>query len=144
MVHQLLTRFVDDEVISRIAVEDIERFDKSFVSDAFLDRESDVIYRVTTGGGEVYIYVLIEPTIASRHIPSFEYYPIVEGEISNETLERVRGILSAVMYLEKRRDDAEPDVPHCGEETRRETWSPGSGRPDAAKGARGGGGDGGH
>ena len=33
MVHQLLTRFVDDEVISGIRVEDIEPFDKSFVTD---------------------------------------------------------------------------------------------------------------
>ena len=164
VVHQLLTRFVDDEVISGIAVEDIEPFDKSFVSDAFVDRESDVIYRLATGGGEVYIYVLIEfqstvdksipirmlhyilglydqiyrtsragklpavfpillyngsaqwmvptnvrdliePAIAERYIPSFEYYPIIERDIADETLERIRGVVAAVMYLEKRRDD---------------------------------------
>ena len=166
VVYQLLTRFVDDAVISQVKREDIERFDKSFVSDAFVDRESDVIYRVNTGQGEVFIYVLIEfqstvdksipirmlhyilglydqiyrssragklpavfpillyngsdrwtvpanvreliePTIAARYIPSFEYYPIIERDIPDETLERVRGILSAVMYLEKRRDDRE-------------------------------------
>ena len=166
VVHQLLTRFVDDEVIAGIAVEDIEPFDKSFVSDAFVDRESDVIYRVNTGGGEVYIYVLIEfqstvdkripirmlhyilglydqlyrrsragklpavfpillyngsapwtvarkveelidPSIGARYIPRFEYYPIIEREIADETLERIRGVVAAVMYLEKRRDDRE-------------------------------------
>lgn len=70
VVHQLLTRFVDDEVIAGIAVEDIEPFDKSFVSDAFVDRESDVIYRVKTGGGEVYIYVLIEfQSTVDKRIP---------------------------------------------------------------------------
>lgn len=166
VVHQLLTRFVDDEVMSGIAVGDIEPFDKSFVSDAFVDRESDVIYRVTTRAGEVYIYVLIEfqstvdktipirmlhyilglydqlyrtssagklpavfpillyngsapwtvarnvrelieQSIDERYIPSFEYYPIIERDIADETLERIRGVVAAVMYLEKRRDDAD-------------------------------------
>jgi predicted transposase/invertase (TIGR01784 family) len=166
VVHQLLNRFINDEVVSRIAVEDIEPFDKSFVNDAFLDRESDVIYRVTLADREVYIYVLIEfqstvdksipirmlhyilglydqiyrtstagklpavfpillyngserwtvpqnvreliePSIAPRYIPSFEYYAIIEQDIPDETLQKIRGILSAVMYLEKRRDDVE-------------------------------------
>jgi predicted transposase/invertase (TIGR01784 family) len=60
IVHQLLTRFVDDKMMSRVRPEDIEPVDKSFVGDAFLDRESDVIYRVNVDGHEVYIYVLIE------------------------------------------------------------------------------------
>ncbi|TVQ22278.1 MAG: hypothetical protein EA383_15735 [Spirochaetaceae bacterium] len=166
VVHQLLTRFVDDEVFSGVTVEDITPFDKSFVSDEFLDRESDVIYRVRSGDRDVYIYVLIEfqstvdksipirmlhyilglydqfyrtsqagklpavfpillyngnerwtvprnvreliePAIAERYIPSFEYYPIIEQDISDETLERIHGILAAVMYLDKRRDDTE-------------------------------------
>ena len=166
MVHQLLTRFVDDEVFSEVTVEDITAFDKSFVSDEFLDRESDVIYRVSTGGRDVYIYVLIEfqstvdkpipirmlhyilglydqfyrtseagklpavfpillyngnerwtvpknvreliePAIAERYIPSFEYYPIIEQDIADETLERIHGVLAAVMYLDKRRDATE-------------------------------------
>ena len=167
VVHQLLTRFVDDEVMTDIAVDDIEPFDKSFVTDEFLNRESDVIYRVRTRGErDIYIYVLIEfqstvdksipirmlhyilslydqfyrestagklpavfpillyngadrwtvpqnvreliePAIAERYIPSFEYYPVIERDIPDETLERVRGLLSAVMYLEKRRDERE-------------------------------------
>ncbi len=60
VVHQLLTRFVDDPAVANIAPDDIQRIDKSFVSDAFLDRESDVIYRVAVAGREVYFYVLIE------------------------------------------------------------------------------------
>jgi predicted transposase/invertase (TIGR01784 family) len=166
VVHQLLTQFVDDDVISRVALEDIEPFDKSFVSDAFLDRESDVIYRINMPDRMVYLYVLIEfqstvdksipirmlhyitglydqmfrtstagalpavfpillyngrkrwtvprnvreliePTVAKRYIPSFEYYAIIEREIPDEVLERIRGILSAVMYLDKRRNATE-------------------------------------
>lgn len=165
-MHQLLTRFVDDEVFSGVAVEDITAFDKSFVSDEFIDRESDVIYRVRTGDRDVYIYVLIEfqstvdksipirmlhyilglydqfyrtseagklpavfpillyngnerwtvprnvreliePAIAEGYIPSFEYYPVIEQDIADETLERIHGVLAAVMYLDKRRDDTE-------------------------------------
>ncbi len=166
VVYQLLTRFVDDPVVADISPDDIEPFDKSFVSDAFLDRESDVIYRVAVAGREVYFYVLIEfqstvdksipirmlhyilglydqmyrtstagklpavfpillyngserwtvpqnvreliePTIAGRYIPSFEYYVIIERDIPDEMLENIRGILAAVIYLEKRRDDTE-------------------------------------
>jgi predicted transposase/invertase (TIGR01784 family) len=155
VVHQLLTRFVDDDVMSSVGLDDIEPVDKSFVTDAFLDRESDMIYRVAVAGREVYIYVLIEfqstvdksipirmlhyilglydqmyrtgtsgklpavfpillyvreliePTIAARYIPAFAYYAIIERDIPDETLEKIRGILSAVIYLEKRRDKAE-------------------------------------
>jgi AcrR family transcriptional regulator len=193
IVHQLLTRFVDDKMMSRVRPEDIEPVDKSFVGDAFLDRESDVIYRVNVDGHEVYIYVLIEfqstvdksipirmlhyilglydqmyrtstagklpavfpillyngterwtvprnvreliqSTIAARYVPSFEYYAIIERDIPEETLGRIQGVLSAVIYLEKRRDTAElrgairpgdrngrdratgatPDVQRCG------------------------------
>ena len=47
---------------------------------------------------------LIEGSIPSRYIPSFEYYPVIERDIPDETLERVRGLVAAVVYLEKRRD----------------------------------------
>ena len=47
---------------------------------------------------------LIDGSIPSRYIPSFEYYPVIEHDIPDETLERVRGLVAAVVYLEKRRD----------------------------------------
>ncbi len=47
---------------------------------------------------------LIDGSIPSRYIPSFEYYPVIERDIPDETLERVRGLVAAVVYLEKRRD----------------------------------------
>ena len=49
---------------------------------------------------------LIDGSIPSRYIPAFEYYPVIEHDIPDETLERVRGLVAAVVYLEKRRDAA--------------------------------------
>ncbi|SIQ91729.1 conserved hypothetical protein (putative transposase or invertase) [Alkalispirochaeta americana] len=58
--HQFLTRFVEEDFVQGLAVEDVELVDKSFVSDELLDRESDIIYRVDLPGREVYVYVLLE------------------------------------------------------------------------------------
>src|SRR6056297_1840132 len=58
--HQFLTRFVDEDFVQGLAVDDVELIDKSFVSDELLDRESDIIYKVDLPGREVYVYVLLE------------------------------------------------------------------------------------
>ncbi|TVR57891.1 MAG: hypothetical protein EA426_11245, partial [Spirochaetaceae bacterium] len=58
--HQFLTRFVDEEFVRGLAVDDVEMVDKSFVSDELLDRESDIIYKVNLPGREFYVYVLLE------------------------------------------------------------------------------------
>jgi hypothetical protein len=49
---------------------------------------------------------LIEPLIESRYLPSFEYYPIIEQEIPEEKLRKIKGLVSAMIYLEQRRDHA--------------------------------------
>ena len=52
--------------------DDLYPVDKSFISEEFTKRESDLIYRVKRGDREVYIYILIEfqstpdKTIAAR------------------------------------------------------------------------------
>jgi len=38
---------------------------------------------------------LIEQSISSRYIPSFEYYPITLNKISGKTLKKLKGIVSA-------------------------------------------------
>jgi predicted transposase/invertase (TIGR01784 family) len=58
--HQFLTQFIDESFTRKIRLEDIEQVDRSFVSDEFLKRESDIIYKVKLEGREVYIYVLLE------------------------------------------------------------------------------------
>ena len=60
VVHQFLTRFIDEEFTRGVTPDDVRRFESSFVSDEFLGRESDVIYTIRTGAREVYLYILIE------------------------------------------------------------------------------------
>lgn len=70
--HQLLTSFVPEEFVEDLSADDLHSVDKSFISEEFTKRESDLIYRVKRGDREVYIYILIEfqstpdKTIAAR------------------------------------------------------------------------------
>ena len=163
VVHQFLTRFVDEPWSRELRLEDVEPVDRSFVSDQLRKRESDVIYRVRLRDREIYLYILIEfqstvdksiplrmllyilqlydelyrnslsgllpaifpimlyngperwtvptnirdliePVIAPRYLPSLEYYLIIEQEIPEEKLRRIKGLISAMIYLEQRRD----------------------------------------
>jgi predicted transposase/invertase (TIGR01784 family) len=162
--HQFLNRFVHEDFARKILLEDIELVDKTFVSDEFIQRESDIIYKVKTQHRDVYIYVLvefqstvdktipirmllyilqlydqlfrnsqkgklpaifpvllyngskdwtiptniqdlIEGTIPSRYIPSFEYYPVIENKISDRVLKKIKGTVAAIIYLEKQKDE---------------------------------------
>ena len=58
--HQFITRFIEEDFVQGLSVDDVQLVDKSFVSDELIDRESDVIYKVNLPGNEVYIYVLLE------------------------------------------------------------------------------------
>ena len=58
--HQLLHSFVYEDFVKEIAVNDLELVDKSFVSEEFLNRESDLIYKVNFRDKEYFIYILIE------------------------------------------------------------------------------------
>jgi predicted transposase/invertase (TIGR01784 family) len=163
--HQFLTQFIDEGFTRKIKLEDIEQVDRSFVSDEFLQRESDIIYKVKLEGREVYIYVLlefqstvdksipvrmllyilqlydqlirnsrrgklpavfpillyngsekwtvgrdlarlIEQSIPAKYIPSFHYYAVIEQEVPDRVLKRAKGLVSAIIYLEKQGDDA--------------------------------------
>jgi predicted transposase/invertase (TIGR01784 family) len=59
-LRQLLTGFVNEDWIHEIEYSTIERLDKSFVSDEFVERESDIIYKVKFKGRDVYIFILLE------------------------------------------------------------------------------------
>jgi predicted transposase/invertase (TIGR01784 family) len=163
--HQFLTQFIDESFTRKIRLEDIEQVDRSFVSDEFLQRESDIIYKVKLEVREVYIYVLlefqstvdksipvrmllyilqlydqlyrnsrkgklpavfpillyngsekwtvgrdlatlIEQSIPGKYIPSFHYYAVIEREVPDKVLKRVKGLVSAIIYLEKQGDEA--------------------------------------
>jgi predicted transposase/invertase (TIGR01784 family) len=58
--HQLLHSFVYEDFVKEIRVDDLELVDKSFVSEEFIHRESDLIYKVKFRDKEYFIYILIE------------------------------------------------------------------------------------
>lgn len=59
-VKQLLTGFVNEEWINKIEYNSLERIDKSFVTDEFNERESDLIYKARFEGSDIYIFILLE------------------------------------------------------------------------------------
>jgi predicted transposase/invertase (TIGR01784 family) len=56
----LLNSFVHEDFVKDLDFDTLERMDKSFVTDAFKEKECDVIYKVRFNKNDVYIYVLIE------------------------------------------------------------------------------------
>ena len=161
---QLIKSFVNEDFVKKINVDNIDLLDKSFVSDEFLQRESDIIYRVKLGKNDIYIYILLEfqstvdktipvrmllyliqfydllfrnsqkgklpsvfpiliyngqddwiipsnikdlidKRIPEKYIPSFEYYSIIEKNISDEVLLKIHNLASAIIYLEKIKDE---------------------------------------
>jgi predicted transposase/invertase (TIGR01784 family) len=57
---QLLHSFVKEDFVKTITLKDIEPFDKTFISDKFIKRESDIIYKINLKNRTAYIYVLLE------------------------------------------------------------------------------------
>lgn len=60
LVRQLLTSFVDEEWVNQIDYSTLQRIDKSFITDEFADRESDLIYRASFRGKDLYIFIMFE------------------------------------------------------------------------------------
>jgi predicted transposase/invertase (TIGR01784 family) len=59
--YQLIHYFVDEDFVKEIQPENIKRLEKSsFVSEEFLQRESDLIYHVELNNKDLYFYILIE------------------------------------------------------------------------------------
>jgi predicted transposase/invertase (TIGR01784 family) len=48
---------------------------------------------------------LIDKRIPEKYIPSFEYYKIIEKDIPDEVLLKLHNLISAIIYLEKRKDE---------------------------------------
>ncbi|HCL56475.1 MAG TPA: hypothetical protein DHW82_05640 [Spirochaetia bacterium] len=57
---QLIKGFVHEDFVRDLDFKHIELLDKSFVTDDFLKRESDVIYKLKLKDKEFYIFVLLE------------------------------------------------------------------------------------
>jgi len=57
---QLMESFVDQPWVKELDFDRAERVDKSFVDEAYQERESDLIYRIPFGDDALYVYVLLE------------------------------------------------------------------------------------
>lgn len=157
-VQELLEHFVHEDFIKELDFNSLERLDKSFITDDFKEKESDLIYKIQYQGKDVYIYLLlefqstvdkymalrmlryicefyeyvvqtrvtslpsvfpvllyngdakwtakksikelIENHIPGKYIPDFSYYPVLENELSKNTLLSIKKALSAVFYIE--------------------------------------------
>ena len=165
LVEELLTSFVKEDFVHELDYSTLERLDKSFVTDEFKEKESDMIYKVNFKGEDIYIFLLIEfqstvdrfmsvrilryicefyeflsqkeklsqlpavfpillyngdpkwtapyninelidSNISSEFIPDFRYYPIIENEISEETLLSIKNAVSAIFYIENSTPEA--------------------------------------
>jgi predicted transposase/invertase (TIGR01784 family) len=60
LVEELLTSFVDEDFIKDLDFSTLKKLDKSFVSDAFRNKESDMIYQVKFKDDLIYIFLLLE------------------------------------------------------------------------------------
>ena len=57
---QLIQSFVHEPWVEQINFDDIERIDKSFISQDYAKTESDIIYKLNFNDQDIYIYVLLE------------------------------------------------------------------------------------
>ena len=60
IVKELLLYFIHEDFIKNLDFSSLERMDKSFITDDFKEKESDIIYKITYKDNEAYIYLLIE------------------------------------------------------------------------------------
>ncbi len=60
LVSELLLSFVNEDWVKELDFSTLERLDKSFVTDEFREKESDLIYRINFKGKELYIFLLLE------------------------------------------------------------------------------------
>jgi len=60
LLRELLESFVKEEFIRELDFDTLQRLDKSFITDTFRQKESDLIYRINYREQEIYIYLLFE------------------------------------------------------------------------------------
>ncbi|WP_036543901.1 Rpn family recombination-promoting nuclease/putative transposase [Nitrincola lacisaponensis] len=60
MVQELLTGFIHEEWVNTLDFSTLETVKNQFITDDFRQREDDIIWRVRSMDGWVYVYLLIE------------------------------------------------------------------------------------
>ncbi len=102
LVRQLLTSFVNEEWINNIEFSTLERIDKSFVSDEFIERESDFIYKAKFAGKDIYIFILIEfQSTVDRFMSLRMLHYIIElyeDFVKNHRLKNLPAVFPVMLY----------------------------------------------
>ncbi|MDR2694543.1 MAG: Rpn family recombination-promoting nuclease/putative transposase [Chitinispirillales bacterium] len=59
-IFHFLKKYIAEPWVADISAKDIKRIDKSFITKEYSHIDSDLIYKLKTGGADVYFYVLLE------------------------------------------------------------------------------------
>jgi predicted transposase/invertase (TIGR01784 family) len=59
-IFHFLKKYIAEPWVTNISADDIERVDKSFITQEYSHIDSDLIYKLKIGGSDVYFYVLLE------------------------------------------------------------------------------------
>ncbi|MBN1648187.1 MAG: Rpn family recombination-promoting nuclease/putative transposase [Spirochaetales bacterium] len=97
---QLLHYFVDEDFARNIKVDQLEPVDKEFISEEFIRRESDIVYKIRYPGKEVFVFVLLEfQSSRQRRFPVrmlnyiSQFYDIYSRDNPGKTLPNVFPLL---------------------------------------------------
>ena len=86
-LQKLLESFVHEDFVHELDFSTLKRWDKSFIDEAFREKESDLIFSIEFKGRECYIYLLLEfQSTVDKHMPIRFLRYILEFYESNRNL----------------------------------------------------------
>ncbi len=128
MVMQLLTGFVNDDWIKNIEFSTLERIDKSFVTDEFHGRESDMIYRVRLREDELYVFILLEFQSTVDRFMSLRMMRYIaelyEYLVKNYMLKKLPAVFPVMLYNGEKRWTAPQELNNLIEKTVPDAYIP--------------------
>lgn len=114
LVRQLLTGFVKESWINNIDYSTLERIDKSFVSDEFVKRESDLIYKAKFSGNDIYIFILIEFQSTVDRFMALRMLRYItelyEDLVKNQKFKTLPAVFPVMLYNGEKRWTAPEDI----------------------------------
>lgn len=127
-VRQLLTGFVNEEWINSIEYNTLERIDKSFISDEFSERESDLIYKVKFKGQDIYIFLLLEFQSTVDRFMSLRMLRYItelyEDLVKNQKLKTLPAVFPVMLYNGEKRWTAPEELSNLIENSVPEKYIP--------------------
>lgn len=127
-VRQLLTGFVNEEWINDIEYGTLERIDKSFISDEFSERESDLIYKVKFKGKDIYIFLLLEFQSTVDRFMSLRMLRYItelyEDLVKNQKLKTLPAVFPVMLYNGEKRWTAPEELSNLIENSIPEKYIP--------------------